>query len=916
MSTLPIPSLRHPRALAVLALALAAIIAATATSASAAPATGEVVLTLKSGAQSSLLREGVKASPRSDKGKAQTVKLAVAGLELSGAPVIDTGATLTFGADGKSVKLKDVALKAAASSTAISARQGGKKKVFFRVKGAASIDGLSVRLSGPLALTVTGAKALRQALGLDGIRAGKVGTATARAVVAVPAPEPVKPAAPEPPKPSAYPYSDQCPIAPVAGNPGFGKAPGQVSGIAPGPPFGAEAREVTGTALDWGFKASFRSYVLNVDKKPGDSLITLDGVTASAANMAAASAFFDFPVATGTYEAGTSDPGDDRLVADGTGTVVFCKTGHGFSVVLKNPTLTIDGEDSRITADVGANMNGEWYPLQRADIADLDLTGIEPEVSGSEVAWEDIPVKLSADGALATGLYDANTPLDNITVEATLGPEPPEPYPYETQCAVPAVPGGPGFGDPPGTIDGIAAAPTFNSGTSQPVTGTELDWGFKQSFRSYVLAVPPAGTLQPLDGASASAAGLGMVAADAYFGFPTAAGTYEPGTEPDHSDDKLVVDGTGTVLFCKPGHGFNVVLKNPTVTIDGENSRITADVGANYNGVWYPFQRTDIAELDLSAVAPKFTAGGNTVVWDDIPATLTEDGEIATGGIYAEGDALDPITVKTSLDRPLLTQCALAAGTVPTPPAVDFTLAPLPTLASPVVRSGENLGTINWGFRRSTRSTTVSGADPAANAFQLLGGATESFPGNMGGSANAYPPTASAGLGKFFRFPVSSYSYEAGTSDPGDDRLIATSDATVGFCNVKFGGFALVISKPTLVIDGGESRLIANAYSYAGPFGAGAAKGWIGGRVDVVELNTSAVDAVAGSGAVSWGEINGDNDPLENGIPIEFGTSPDVGLRTEAFSIASLTEASTKEDATKVGGGFDPVAAQIVLPAP
>ncbi len=696
MSTLSIPSLRSPRVLAVLALALAAIIAATAASASAAPATGEVLLTLKSGAQSSLLREGVKASPRSGKGKTQTVKLPVAELELGGASVVKTGAILTLSGGGKSAKLKDVELKIGAASTAISAKLGGNSKVFFRAKGAASVDGLSVRASGPLSLTGGGAKALREALGLDGISAGKLGSASALASIkaATPAPAPVLP---DPPKK-------------------------------------------------------------------------------------------------------------------------------------------------------------------------------QPE-------------------------------------------EPKEAYPYAAECPVPAVEGNPGFGEAPGKVAGIAASPAFAAETGQEVTGTEIDWGFKDSFRSYVAFVPPAGSLQALDGAVAHPNGT-MAVAGSYWSFPSSGGEYEAGSEPGHSDDKLVVDGTGTVLFCKAGHGFNIALKNPTVTIDGANSRITATVGANMNGVWYPYQRADIARLDLSSVEPDVTDGGNTLVWEDVPAKLSADGQTALGAIYKENEALDPITVETTLDRPLTTQCTLDAGTVPTPPAVDFTLAPLPTLANPVVRSGENLGTINWGFRRSTRSTTVSGADPATNAFQLLGGATESFPGSMGGSANAFPPAASAGLGKFFRFPVSSYSYEAGTGDPGDDRLIATSDATVGFCNVKFGGFALVISKPTLVIDGADSRLIANAYSYAGPFGAGAAKGWIGGRVEVVELNTSAVDAVAGPGTVSWGEINGDNDPLENGIPIEFGTGPDVGLRTEAFSIASLTEASTKEDPTKVGGGFDPVAAQILLPAP
>ncbi|HEX3240401.1 MAG TPA: HtaA domain-containing protein [Solirubrobacterales bacterium] len=676
MSTLPNPSLRHPRALAVLALALAAIIAATATSASAAPASGEVVLTLKKGAKSSLLREGVKASPRSGKGATQTVKLPVSDLELGAASLVKTGATLTLSGGGKSAKLKDVELKIGATSTAISAKLGGKSQVFFRAGAEAQTVGTAVVVKGPLTLTGSGARALREALGLDGISGGRVGSANVAAAIS--AATPVTPAPKQPDAPvDPYPYATQCPVASVAGAPG-------------------------------------------------------------------------------------------------------------------------------------------------------------------------------------------------------------------------------GAGEAPGTVDGIAAAPIFNAGTSQEVTGTEVDWGFRSDFRGYVLGSPPPGSLQPLDGAEAKPTGSGMADPDSFFSFPASGGSYERGTAADFSDDKLVVNGTGTVLFCKSDHGFDVVLKNPTVTIDGANSRITADLGANFNGTWHPFQRVDVADLDLDGVTPTIGDGGTTIAWDEIPATLTADGAKASGlsGFYSAGETLDPITVKTSLQRPILAGCTIDAGTAAAA-AVAFAPDVLPTLTSPVIRSGKNLGTINWGFRRSPRATTFTGG--GANAFQLLGGASEGFPGAMGGG-NALPP--GGGLGKFFRFPIASYQYEAGTADPADDRLIATSNATVGFCNINQGNFGLIISKPTLVIDGANSRIIANAYSFAGSFMGGPVGGWAGGRVKVVNLNTTGINANPGVGTVRWGEVNPDFEPIQNGIPVAGG------LQTEAFSKLGLTIAST------AGGGMDPVAAQIVLPTP
>ncbi|HZO06258.1 MAG TPA: HtaA domain-containing protein, partial [Solirubrobacterales bacterium] len=664
MSSLANPPVRRRRLRALLALAGAALAStALATSAAAAPATGDVVLTLKKGAKSSLLRDGVKVSPRSGKGATQKVTLKVTDADAA-SKLVKTGATLTFRANGKSVKVSGVELKAGAQSTAISGVQGGKRKVFFRLQGESLAVGNALSAKGPLALTGAGAKALGTALGIDGIKSGKIGSAGFSAVITTtPAPEPPKKEEKEPPK-NPYPYEAQCPVAAVEGNPGFGEAPGKIESTLPLPVFNPDfSREVTGGGSDWGFKDSFRSYVLLVP--PSGSLQALEGATANPAGptMGIPGSFWSFPTSEGDYEPGVEgDLSDDKLVIDGEGTILFCKSGHGFNVVLKNPTVVIDGANSRIVADVGANFNGTWYPLQRADIATLDLDAVEPELTdGNTLAiWEDLPVELTADGEKALGgIYEAGEELDPITVEASLGPEPPEPYPYGTECPVGAVEGG--MGDDPGVVDGIAPAPAFNAGTSQKLTGTANNWGFKSGFRGYVLGAPPAGTLQTLDGATASAAGMGMAVPTAYFGFPTGGGTYEPGTQPDHSDDKLVSNSTGTVLFCKPGHGFNVVLKNPTVTIDGDKSRVTADVGVNLSGKWFPFQRVDIATLDLDGVEPEFTESGNKVAWKEVPATLTEDGETALGGIYPAGEALDKITVETALERPLLTECTIAS---------------------------------------------------------------------------------------------------------------------------------------------------------------------------------------------------------------------------------------------------------------
>ncbi|HET6999404.1 MAG TPA: HtaA domain-containing protein [Solirubrobacterales bacterium] len=1145
------PSLSN-RACAVL-LALAALVlcaALTTGTAAAAPATGEAVLSFKSDAKGSLTKQGVKLTYSAKAGKtgsakrigrsAQVASLPVRELTLGAKTTVRTKGELVLTLKDRAASLGNLILEVGDKSTAIGAKLGKDRVVFFQAKGTPRIDGSSVKLSdAALSLTRAGAKALRSALGLDTLSAGPVGAARIDAKLVAPrigSPSTLAPAvapvktddgglkpAPEPEPDPDDPYTTQCPVGNVSGGPGFGHPPGTIDAIVPAPTFSPGiAQDVTGSSLEWGFKTSFRSYVLNVGE--AGSLQPLDGAgaTPAGATMAAAGSTFDFPVADGTYEPGSApDHSDDKLVADGSGTVLFCKSGHGFSVVIKSPTIVIDGENSRITADVGTNVKGTWYPFQRADIAELDLAGVEPQLDdgGNTLVWEDIPATLSADGFAATGeLYPVGEVLDTVTVktavqrpllaecaiDAGVGapPEvdftlaalptlsdpvtgsggtinwgfrrslrgtvqstgsfqllggatagypgnmggagtpaptgglgkffrfpiseyaydagvaddpaddrliatseatvsfcnpaagnygiviskptlvidgvssrlvanaysyrnpsigwvggrvdlvalddstisateglgkvrwgdvpadgnpiengiavdgglltnalananlaqgaggggfdplsaqielPAEPYPFATECPVPASEGAPPFGEEPGEVSGLLPAPTFNPGTSQDASGSSLEWGFKDSFRSYVGNVPPAGSMQGLGGAVANPAGPTMAIPGSFFDFPVADGTYEPGSAPDHSDDKLVMKGSGTALFCKAGHGFSVALRNPAVVLDGENSRIVADVGTNLNGTWHRFQRADIAELDLTGVEPQLTDGGNTIVWEDIPTTLSADGALASG-IYDEGETLDPITVRASVQRPLLAECAIDAG-VGTPPAVDFTLAALPTLSDPVTGSG---GTINWGFRRSLRSTVQS-----TGSFQLLGGATAGYPGNMGGGAT---PAPTGGLGKFFRFPISEYAYDAGETESAiDDRLIATSEATVSFCNPAAGNYGIVISKPTLVIDGASSRLVANAYSYRNPN-----LGWAGGRVDLVALDDSTISAITDLGTVRWGDVPADGSPIENGIAVEGG------LLTNALANANLAQGAG-------GGGFDPLSAQIELPTP
>jgi hypothetical protein len=92
-------------------------------------------------------------------------------------------------------------------------------------------------------------------------------------------------------------------------------------------------------------------------------------------------------------------------------------------VALSNPTIVIDGAHSRIVADLSQNTNGNgfspvpgpWQTTQRVDLADLDLSGIDPSYGSGSVTWSAIPAKLSPDAAPFGNLAEG-TALDPITV--------------------------------------------------------------------------------------------------------------------------------------------------------------------------------------------------------------------------------------------------------------------------------------------------------------------------------------------------------------------------------------------------------------------------------------------------------------------------------------------------------------------
>lgn len=169
------------------------------------------------------------------------------------------------------------------------------------------------------------------------------------------------------------------------------------------------------------------------------------------------------------------------------------------------------------------------------------------------------------------------------------------------------------------------------------VTGGNMDWGIKTSFRSYVNG-PGAGSITPSDGATANA--------DGSFDYRPGSGSYTPGAA-------SAVDATfgGQVFFTAHDGILKFTLANPRVSLAGDSGVLYADVVSSKPsgpdaGKETSYPNVDFATLDLTGISP--VDDGSKLSVAGISATLTANGAPAFAGFYPPGTALDPISFELS----------------------------------------------------------------------------------------------------------------------------------------------------------------------------------------------------------------------------------------------------------------------------
>ncbi|MFE7973162.1 HtaA domain-containing protein [Streptomyces shenzhenensis] len=327
------------------------------------------------------------------------------------------------------------------------------------------------------------------------------------------------------------------------------------------------------------------------------------------------------------------------------------------------------------------------------------------------------------------------------------------------------------------TLGAGAFTATSASAAEVPLSGYELTWGIKQSYRTYVTGFA-AGTFTPADGAS-------QAADNGAFTFVRGTGGYD-------SDAHTVSLGfEGSLAIESKLHGFELTLSD--VRFDSKDAEITADVTRGGS-------TTQDVPLATVAVTRQMT---------DMATTLTKEAADVFGSAGYEGAAGDPLTVvQTTSPSPSPSTSETTSPTPsPTPSATEST-SPSPsatgsTTPSPTATPGDSTsepapaqgeiadGTLAWGVKESFRKYVVDGV--AQGTITVSDGATQAD----GNGAFTFPDA------------TGSYDTDAGTLD-------AAFDGAVNFKGHESNGsygLDLTLDGLRATLDGGTGELTADVTS-------------------------------------------------------------------------------------------------------
>ncbi|MFB6621709.1 HtaA domain-containing protein [Streptomyces sp. NPDC056374] len=400
----------------------------------------------------------------------------------------------------------------------------------------------------------------------------------------------------------------------------------------------AENRTVNGGRLDWGIKSSFQSYVT------GPIAQGSWGLTGGAATIGGSQ--FRFHSAQGAY-----DPATGAFEAAFSGGVHF--TGHRkadgtneLDLTISRPRVRIQGGSGTLYADMAskAKGSGRVTTSSQVPLATLGLGGIDMRGGGSPVSLAGVPATLTPQGASAfAGYYPAGTALDPVSLSVDVRtPQQQAPTNAPTTTAP----------SDPTTRPATSPSPTTSSSETPSRTGSlraaAVDWGVRRTFREYVTGAISQGRWMLADGAQDGGA---------LFRFTNGKGTYDP------KKGTLDAAFAGSVRFT--GAHLDLTLAKVAVKVTGGTGTLSADVTSA--------GKTDRAVPLVTFAARDFTPKNGLAAVTEAPATLTEGGAKAFGGMYKAGTAMDPVSLAVTVDAeaelPALPDLGSEAAQAATPSA-------------------------------------------------------------------------------------------------------------------------------------------------------------------------------------------------------------------------------------------------------
>lgn len=430
--------------------------------------------------------------------------------------------------------------------------------------------------------------------------------------------------------------------------------------------------DVTG-GLDWGIKASFRSYLNGAIAK--GTITTDGGATANADGT------FHFPAAS--YDS-------VNKIAGYTGTVSM--TGHDGALQVKLGNLRVDVAGKKLIADMSSkSLDGAATDYPSVALVSLDNDAVTSDGRGFagndlattltaagapafadfykagdafdalsfdiQAAATELPLTVGVDGTFGAqwavpaaqkpGRYtltatataqaaeqarataaDAGTQAASATLEITAAVAEPKP----TDPATPTV-------KPVPTADPEKLAGDAKCSNGKVVGGT-LKWGVKESFRNYITGNIAKGNMT-FNGSPADK--------DTIFTFTNGKGSIDAAKR----SGSVTFDGVVSFQGHDYGSGavLSVTMENVTLVMDGASGTLQADVksrslesatAGSKPGADVAYDNVVLAKLDLSKAG--LNDAETVYAGSGVQASLAASGVAPFAGFYAAGDTLDPVT--------------------------------------------------------------------------------------------------------------------------------------------------------------------------------------------------------------------------------------------------------------------------------